>query len=143
MIKKKVLFVCKHNSARSQMAEGILRKIAGDRFEVHSAGSEPSGVHPLSIKVMNEIGIDISDARSKNIEDFLTTPLDYVIMVCGGPACPFFPSSGKIIHKKFLDPSSYYGEDRLEFFRKVRDEIFSWIEKAFLALTEGEEDAQS
>lgn len=141
MEKKKVLFICTHNSARSQMAEGILRKLYGDSFEVYSAGTQPGGVHPLSIEVMKEKGIDISSARSEKVDEYFDTHMDYVVTVCQGSTCPFFPSAGKVVHKSFPDPSSYEGEDKLEFFRKVRDKIFSWIEDFFNPLYRGEKNA--
>ena len=92
-MKKKVLFLCTHNSCRSQMAEGLLRDMAGDKFEVYSAGVEPTSVHPLAKKVLQEIGIDISGQQSKSVDEFLDKEFDYVITVCDNArqTCPFFP----------------------------------------------------
>ncbi len=132
--KKKVLFICTHNSARSQMAEGILRDMYPTRYEVSSAGTISSNVHPYAIKVMNEIGIDISHHRSKSIEEFRGKLFDYVVTVCdhAKETCPFFP--GKIhIHKNFEDPANAKGtnEEKIAVFKRVRDEISDWIEKNF------------
>jgi len=133
--KKRVLFVCTHNSARSQMAEGLLRNFYGDYFEVLSAGTNPSEVHQYAIKVMMEIGIDISNQRSKSVEDFIDRDIDYVITVCDNAreACPFFPGGKKSMHKSFEDPASASGtEDQvINVFRNVRDEIKDWIKETF------------
>jgi arsenate reductase len=130
-MKKRVLFLCTHNSARSQMAEGLLRDLYGNRYEVFSAGMEPAGVNPNSIEVMKEIGIDISNHYSKNVKDFINEDFDYVITVCGGAeeTCPFFPGGKKQIHKDFEDPSSFSGNKKevLNKFREVRDELKEWI----------------
>ncbi len=135
MIKKRVLFLCTHNSARSQMAEGLLRSLYGDKYEVFSAGTEPSGVNPNSIEVMREIGIDISKHYSKNVKDFVDEEFDYVITVCSGArdACPFFPGGKQQLHKGFEDPSSFSGssEEILDKFREVRDQLKEWIEEFF------------
>lgn len=133
--KKKILFVCTYNSARSQMAEGLLRNIYGDYFEVFSAGTNPSEVHPHAIKAMMEIGIDISSQRSKSVEDFMDRDIDYVITLCDGAkeACPFFPGGKKYIHMSFEGPGEAGGtEDQvLDAFRTVRDEIKDWITETF------------
>jgi len=133
-MKKSVLFICTHNSARSQMAEGLLRSMYGDKYEVASAGTIASQVNPYAIEVMKEIGIDISNHRSKSIEEFRGKTFDYVITVCdrANETCPFFP--GKVhIHRNFEDPALATGsdEEKLKVFRKVRDEIRSWIEDVF------------
>ena len=129
----RVLFVCTHNSARSQMAEGLLRDLAGDRFEVTSAGTEATHVRPLAIRVMDEIGIDISGQESKTLERYLGEPFDYVITVCddANEACPFFPGANKRLHWSFEDPSRAEGseDERLAIFRRVRDEIRERIEQ--------------
>lgn len=134
-MKKRVLFLCTHNSARSQMAEGLLRSLFGNRYEVFSAGTEPGGVNPNSIEVMKEIGIDISNHYSKNVKDFINDDFDYVITVCGSDkeSCPFFPGGGQQLHKDFEDPSSFSGskEEVLTKFRKVRDNLKAWIEEFF------------
>ena len=129
MDKKRVLIVCTGNSARSQMAEGLLRHIAGDRFEVESAGTIASFVRPQAVAVMAEIGIDISGHRSKSLDEFLDQPFEYVITVCAGAdeSCPAFPGKAKRIHWSFDDPAGATGsdDDVLEVFRRVRDEIGS------------------
>jgi arsenate reductase len=134
MRKKKVLFICTHNSARSQMAEGLLRKSHPEDYDVTSGGTEPSEVNPDAIKVMDEIGIDISHHRAKNVSEFVDQKFDYVVTVCdqARESCPFFPG-GKIIHKSFKDPSQLKGteEEILAGFREARDEIRNWIESTF------------
>lgn len=124
----RVLFLCTHNSSRSQMAEGLLRARGGSAFEVHSAGTEPRVVHPLTIKAMQEIGIDISTHRAKSLEEFRTSmPMDLVVTVCDEAAetCPFFPNARFQVHWGFVDPSQVEGseEERLAVFRKTRDLI--------------------
>jgi len=123
----RVLFLCTHNSARSQMAEGILRALAGDRFDVASAGTEATRVHPLAIRAMAEVGIDLTGHTSKTIDGFLGERWDYVITVCdhANEQCPVFPGETTRIHWSFEDPSQATGtdEDRLGTFRRVRDEI--------------------
>ena len=133
--KRKVLFLCTHNSARSQMAEGILRNLYGDKFEVFSAGTEPSRVNPYAIRTMQEIGIDISENTSKSIEGFQEMNIDYVVTVCdhAKESCPTFPGAKHNIHKGFIDPSKFGGKDKeiLLGFIQIRDEIRSWIQKEF------------
>ncbi|MEW6145819.1 MAG: arsenate reductase ArsC [Thermodesulfobacteriota bacterium] len=133
--KIKVIFICTHNSARSQMAEGILRHLYGDRFEVYSAGTQPSRVSPYAIRVMDEIGIDIKDHTSKNLDRYADTQFDSVVTVCDGAseACPVFTGGGKHIHRGFKDPAGFRGKDEeiLAGFRTVRDEIKGWIESEF------------
>jgi arsenate reductase (thioredoxin) len=125
--KPRVLFLCTHNSARSQMAEGMLRDLAEDRFEVYSAGTEATHVRPLAIRAMDEMGIDISGQESKTLERYVGEPFDYVITVCdeANEACPFFPGAKSRLHWSFEDPSQATGseEERLAVFRRVRDEI--------------------
>ena len=135
MGKKKVLFVCIHNSARSQMAEAFLNLLAGDRFEAESAGLEPGTLNPFVVEVMKEIGIDISQKRTNGIFDLIKTGklLHYVITVCdeaGAARCPVFPGYAKRLHWSFKDPSSLEGprEERLRKTREVRDEIRARIE---------------
>jgi arsenate reductase len=122
---QRVLILCTANSARSQMAEGLLRHIAGDRFEVHSAGAQPSVVNPFAIQAMAKRGIDIRGQRSKNLSEFLHTPFDYVITVCDNAAetCPVFPGPAQRIHWSFPDPAAVAGDDaaRLASFEQVRD----------------------
>jgi arsenate reductase len=127
MEKRKVLILCTGNSARSQMAEGLLREIAGDEFDVESAGVAPSKVRPEAIEAMSEIGIDISTQRSKSADEFADQSFDYVITVCDNAreTCPVFPGDVKRIHWSFDDPASVEGseEERLAVFRRVRDQI--------------------
>ena len=137
--KKRVLILCTGNSARSQMAEGLLRHIAGEQFEVESAGTVASFVRPQAIAAMNEIGIDISDHRSKCLDEFLAKPFDYVITVCdnANKSCPVFPGKAIRIHWSFDDPAAAIGTDEevAAVFRRVRDEIGVKLE-AFATLTE-------
>jgi arsenate reductase len=139
--KRKVLFICTHNSARSHMAEGFLNNLYGDRYAAWSAGTEPSTVSPYAIKAMAEIGIDISAHRSKSVDEFLDKALDYVVTVCdhAKETCPFFPGGKHSLHQGFEDPSSAEGseEEKLAVFRRVRDEIRTWVEKTFSANTAG------
>jgi len=125
--RSRVLFLCTHNSARSQMAEGLLRHLAGDRFEAHSAGTEATQVRPLAIRAMDEIGVNISGQESKTLERYLREPFDHVITVCddANEACPFFPGAENRLHWSFEDPSRAEGteEERLAVFRLVRDRI--------------------
>jgi arsenate reductase (thioredoxin) len=132
MSKQRVLFLCTGNSARSQMAEGLLRAQAGDRFEVFSAGTIASFVRPQAIAVMKELEIDISGHRSKSLNEFIDEPFDYVITVCDHAAqsCPVFPGDAKRIHWSIEDPV-VFGDDeaRLEAFRVARDDLKNRIEK--------------
>jgi len=127
----RVLILCTGNSARSQMAEGLLRHMAGDRYEVFSAGTRPVGLNPNAVKAMAELGIDISSHRSKSVDEFTGQPFDYVITVCDNAreSCPVFPDAGKRLHHSFQDPASLPADQQLEVFRKVRDEIASWLEE--------------
>jgi arsenate reductase len=133
-IKKKVLFLCTHNSARSQIAEGLLNAFYNDKFQGFSAGIKPSHVSPYAIEVLRELGIDISDHKSKILKEFQNDNFDYVVTVCDNAkeSCPFFPGKN-IIHKGFEDPASIDGsiEEIMEGFRKVRDEIKDWIIESF------------
>ena len=129
--KKRVLILCTGNVARSQMAEGLLRHVAGDRFEVFSAGLVPSHVRPHAITVMNELGIDISHHRSKSLNEFVETPFDYVITVCDHASehCPIFPGPAKRIHWSINDPVAPGDEEaQLEAFRRARDELKARLE---------------
>jgi arsenate reductase (thioredoxin) len=130
MDKKKILFVCVHNSARSQIAEAFLKKYGKDRFEVESAGLEPGKLNPIAVEVMKEADIDISRNKTKSVLDFYKQgkQYDYVITVCDesqAMACPIFPGKGERLHWNFLDPSGFHGmrEEMLTETRKVRDEI--------------------
>ena len=131
-MKKRILFICTHNSARSQMAEGLLRSLGGNHFEVFSAGTEATQVRPLAIKAMAEIGIDIARQQSKTLECYLSEPFDEVITVCdtAAEACPLFPGAAKMQHWSFPDPSKATGsqEEQLAVYRLVRDDIRARIE---------------
>jgi arsenate reductase (thioredoxin) len=133
--KIKVLFVCTHNSARSQMAEALLSTLYGDRYEVYSGGIGALFVHPHAIEAMGEIGIDISGYRSKSVDRFLSMDFDYVITLCDNAreACPYFPHGKETLHRSFPDPASVSGseEEKLAAFRRVRDEIQAWITERF------------
>lgn len=133
--KRSVLFICAHNSARSQMAEGYLRARYGDRYEVFSAGSEPTGVHPMAVRVMREIGVDISSQRSKPIAEFAGQDMDLAVTVCdaGRSACPFFPWAKETLHREFPDPAQAKGPEEAVHaaFTEVRDRIASWIDDWF------------
>lgn len=123
----RVLFVCTGNSARSQMAEAILRQMGGPAFHVASAGTEPKGVNPLTVRILAEVGIDISSARSKSVTEFLDEEFDYVITVCdqARESCPVFPGEHESIHWGFDDPAGAEGNEaeRLKVFRRVMNEI--------------------
>ena len=127
--KKRVLILCTGNSARSQMAEGLLRHLAGSRFEVESAGVEPSFVRPQAIAAMRERGVDISHHRSKSVDEFIDQEFDYVITVCDNARerCPAFPGKTERLHWSFDDPAMATGdaESVMAIFRRVRDEIES------------------
>ena len=127
----RVLILCTANSARSQMAEGLLRHDAGDRFEVASAGTNPGTVRTEAIKVMQEIGIDLSGHRSKHVDEFGAQAFDYVITVCdnANETCPVYPGHGKRLHHAFEDPAAVQGsaDVRLASFRRVRDEIRAFL----------------
>lgn len=123
----RVLFLCTGNSARSQMAEGLLRSFGGDDFEVHSAGTDPKGLHPLAVEVMRQIDIDISGHQSKSLERFLGQQFDYIITVCdrARDSCPTFPGDNERIHWGFEDPAAVTGgeSEQIVVFRRVRNEI--------------------
>jgi arsenate reductase (thioredoxin) len=126
-MKTRVLILCTGNSARSQMAEGLLRHMAGDRMEAHSAGTRPGSVRPEAIAVMAELGIDIRGHWSKHVDDFAGQPFDYVITMCdhAKESCPVFPVETRRIHWSFEDPAAAMGDEphRLAEFRRIRDQI--------------------
>ncbi len=134
MSKPAVLFVCTHNSSRSQMAEGLLRQLYGEHYEVYSAGTEPGGVSPFAVRAMAEIGINIRSHTSKGVGEFLSMDLDTVVTVCdtAREACPFVPAR-RNLHRRFEDPRAVRGSDadRLAAFRRVRQQIRRWIEDYF------------
>jgi len=125
--RQRVLVLCTHNSARSQMAEGLLRALASDRFDVASAGTEATRVHPLAIRAMDELGIDLRGHSSRTVDRLLAEPWDYVITVCdsANERCPLFPGRTTRLHWSFEDPSAAMGseDERLAVFRQVRDAI--------------------
>jgi arsenate reductase len=154
-LRKKVLFFCACNSIRSQMAEGILRATLGETYDVSSAGLKPTKLSPIAERVMAEIGIDISGQSAKSIETFVGTKFDCVAMVCGDPkgTCPFlpkphqeftcagcsgcctmhpfFPAGTRLLHAQFQDLVELGGEEHVELYRKVRDELRSWVADTF------------
>ena len=129
----RVIFVCTGNSARSKMAEALLRRDGGDRFEVVSAGVEPKGLHPLTVRALAAVGIDVSGARSKSVSEFLGQPFDYVVTVCdrARESCPYFPGGGETLHWGFDDPAEATGTEaeRLAVFERVLREIAGRIRR--------------
>jgi arsenate reductase (thioredoxin) len=125
--KRSVLFLCTGNSCRSQMAEGLLRHMAGDRFEVFSAGTRPAGLNPDSVRAMQEVGIDIAGHRSKCVDEYAGRDFDFIITVCDSArqSCPVFPSAAARLHWDLEDPAAARGSDdeRMHVFRSIRDEI--------------------
>ena len=136
--KKKVLILCTGNSARSQMAEGLLRHDAADHFEVESAGTKPGQVRPEAIAVMKEVGIDIAGHRSKSVDEFAGRRFDYVLTVCDNAreTCPIYPGHANRLHCNFEDPAAVQGSqtERLAAFRRVRDDIRDYL-KGFARLS--------
>jgi len=135
---KEILFICTHNSARSQIAEGLVNVLYSDKFRAFSAGTVKSKVNPFAIKALEDMGIDISRHRSKSIEEFRGRLFDIVVTVCDNAheTCPFFPGK-KVIHRDFKDPSDVIGSDaeKLAVFIKTRDEINLWIKENILSLS--------
>ena len=135
---KKILILCTGNSARSQMAEGLLKHICESEFDINSAGTKPSIVRPEAIQVLSEIGIDISGNRSKSVDEFVGQDIDYVFTVCDNAQenCPIFPAKTKLVHNSFDDPAEVSGnvETRLAVFRKVRDEIEYYLKNDFVKI---------
>jgi arsenate reductase len=140
LAKKKILFLCTGNSARSQMAEGLIRHFRGEEFESFSAGIDPKGVHPKALEVMKEIGIDISGQHSKHLDEIKNIEFNYVITLCDHAEknCPLFFTKGKRIHKTFSDPATVKkkGDDITASFRIVRDQLKEYI----LDFTDDEDD---
>jgi arsenate reductase len=136
--KKKILILCTANSARSQMAEGLLKHICKDEYEIDSAGTKASFVRPEAIKVLEEIGVDISKNHSKSVEEFAAEEIDFVLTVCDNAKenCPYFPAKTKLIHQSFEDPAAIEGAEaeRLEAFRRVRDQIKDYLKNSFLEI---------
>lgn len=139
--KKDVLFICTHNAVRSQMAEAFLNTIYGDRYRAFSAGSDPTRIDPLVVRVMKEAGIDISGHKSKSLDDFHGLEFDYVITVCdqAHESCPYVPGGKIRLHKSFPDPSQFQGwnDNVIHEYRRVRDDIKNWVEKEFKQEVEG------
>jgi len=140
--KKKVLILCTGNSARSQIAEGLLKHITKNEYEINSAGTKPSIVRPEAIKALAEVNIDISNNRSKSVDEFANEEIDYILTVCDNAKenCPYFPAKTKLIHHSFADPAEVEGDEetRLNAFRKVRDEIREYFENDFVKILETE-----
>jgi arsenate reductase (thioredoxin) len=131
---KEILFICTHNSARSQIAEAITNALHGDKYRAYSAGTEPTSINPHVIKALSEIGIDASKQKSKSINKFQGKTFEYVVTVCdhAKETCPFFPGK-TVLHKSFADPSKFQGTEKqiLQQIRQVRNEIRKWIEETF------------
>ncbi len=125
MAKKKILFLCWQNAVRSQLAEGLMRKLFGERYEVFSAGIEPKEIHPLVIEVLKEVGISATDQHAKSLKEFEGMDFDYVVTVCdqAKEACPFFPGGRNYLHKNFPHPE----EEDIASFRNLREEIRDWL----------------
>ncbi|MBN1323468.1 MAG: arsenate reductase ArsC [Methanotrichaceae archaeon] len=133
--RKAILFLCTHNSARSQMAEGLMNALFGDRFKAYSAGVEPTFVDPHAVAALAEVDVDISHQRSKGLDDLRRWDFDIVVTVCdrAAEACPMFPGARFVIHRSFPDPALAQGseEEAMEAFRLVRDDIRQWLEETF------------
>lgn len=133
--KETVLFVCTHNSARSQMAEGWLRHRYGDRYVAYSAGTAPGGVNPFAAEVMAEVGVDLGGHTSDAVDRYAATPMDYVVTVCDSAreACPYVPARLENVHHSFPDPSAARGsdEEKRAAFRTVRDAVCDWVDERF------------
>ena len=138
---RRILVLCTGNSCRSQMAEAFLARAGGTGVAVSSAGTDPSSVHPMTIQVLAEQGIDWSGARSKSVSEFFDQPFDVVVTVCdeAAEACPVFPGRGRRIHAGFQDPAAVVGSDpeRLAAFRRIRDEIEAWATRFVTAELDG------
>lgn len=138
MIRKKILILCTGNSARSQMAEGLLKHMCQNEFEVFSAGTKPTVIRPEAIKVLREISVDISKNRSKSIAEFIKKEIDFVLTVCDNAKedCPYFPAKTKIIHHSFADPANVEGDEgiRLAAFRQIRNQIQEYFNKTFIKI---------
>lgn len=134
--KKRILFICTHNSARSQMAEGLTNAFHGDRYEAFSAGTEPTSVNPYVFRAMNELGINLSGHYSKSIEEFTEQKFDIIVTVCDNAkeTCPYFSGGKQYIHKSFPDPSALKGDEEtiLKETGRIRDEIKEWLDRTFV-----------
>lgn len=140
--KKSILILCTGNSARSQMAEGLLKHICADKYDIYSAGTEPSIVRPEAIEALKELALDITNNRSKSVEEFADQEMDIVLTVCDNAkeTCPTFPATTKVIHKSFEDPASVEGDEetKLKAFKEVRDQINMYFADEFLPEIESE-----
>lgn len=134
-VKKKILFLCTHNAARSQMAEGFINARYSDQYEAYSAGSEPTEVHPCAIEVMAELGINITSQRAKSLVEYDNASFDYVVTMCADAHenCPIFPGGVEYLHHPFVNPGSIPAPDtdRCASGRHVRDQIKAWLEGTF------------
>jgi arsenate reductase len=130
--KKSVLFICKNNSGRSQMAEGLFKQFYGDKFNVYSGGIDPKTLNPLTIEVMAEIGVDISDYSSTHLREYQGQEFDYVVTLCHDENCTLSLNGENLIHYEFNDPATYNNGnmENIEIFRIIRDEIREWIENS-------------
>jgi arsenate reductase len=140
--RKKILILCTGNSARSQMAEGLLKHITRNEYEISSAGTKPSFVRLEAVKVLAEIGIDISKNRSKSVDEFINQKIDFVLTVCDSAKeiCPYFPAHTTLIHHSFKDPSEVQGNDeiRIGAFRETRDQIQKYLKETFCEIIDKE-----
>ncbi len=136
----RVLFLCVHNSARSQMAEGLLRAMAGEKVQVHSAGSAPTSVNPFAVRALRDEGIDISQQRSKSVAEFVHEPFDYVITLCAEEECPFFPGTAIRLHWALPDPAAVEGssEEKMDAFRQTVTELNSKLSEFIIHVIEKE-----
>jgi len=138
--RKKVLILCTGNSARSQMAEGLLKHLTLNEYEIYSAGTKASTVRPEAIAALAEIGIDISEHRSKSVDEFAGRKMDFVLTVCDDAKenCPYFPAKTRFVHQSFADPAAIQGDRaaRLKAFRKIRDQIRDYFENDFVKILE-------
>jgi arsenate reductase len=134
-MKKRILFICTHNSARSQMAEAFLKTLFPERFEVYSAGTQPGKLNPFVVKAMVEVGMDISGNHTKSVDEFKGDKFDLVVTVCdqAKETCPYFPGALDYLHRNFEDPSTFTGseEEIMEKVRRVRDNIKNWVIETF------------
>ena len=134
-MKKRILFICTHNSARSQMAEAFLKTLFPERFEAYSAGTQPGKLNPFVVKAMVEVGMDISGNHTKSVDEFKGDKFDLVVTVCdqAKETCPYFPGAKDYLHRNFEDPSTFTGseEEIMEKVRQVRDNIKNWVLETF------------
>ncbi|MGH7884465.1 MAG: arsenate reductase ArsC [Thermodesulfobacteriota bacterium] len=134
-LKKSILFLCTHNSARSQIAEALINRFFSDKYEAYSAGTKPTKLNPFAVKSMSEIGVGIESHYSKTVEEFERRHFNYVVTVCDNAreGCPVYQNTEMVLHKSFEDPSFFEGDDEQKFekFNAVRDEIKKWLENTF------------